>query len=433
MTNQSATTLKEKTHNHNNMITEQKQSDLFTLLERQKRFKELVMVTKAIIRKKYLDPTDTKDWAVAFSGGKDSTTVVALLVNAIESLPMDQRKRHVHIVMSNTQTENPLVDEHMEAQEKLITKYIKEKQLPMNFKVVQRPVQDSYYYLTLGKGYPLPQSNGSGRWCTFKLKIQPQDRYLDQLDISYVLTGVRLAESASRAKSIEKWQIDEFIGGHVSLKNVQTFNPLIHWTIEDVWRYLQIEGLSWGSTLSVRTIYKDATGECGFSNPMGVEQKVVEVCGARHGCWNCPVVLKDKSTEKMSEKHTWMEPLTEWRMLQLKVYGVYHQNRKAWKEKNKRIKNVTKSGYRRNGTKMKDGQGCLTIPARKYLFEELLYTEKLVNRLREMNGLEPISLISEEEKEMIQRQWEIDTEEIPNVCNNKLGLQFESILSDIEE
>jgi DNA sulfur modification protein DndC len=243
---------------------------------------------------------------------------------------------------------------------------------------------------------------------------------LKEVNPSYVVTGVRKAESSMRAKSIDKWSISEFIGDHVNMKESHTFNPLVNWTITDVWKYLEMEGLPWGSTLSVRSIYRDATGECGFTNPEGTEDKSVEVCGARHGCWLCPVVLKDRSTEKMSEKHAWMEPLTEWRLTQLKVYGAYNHSKKARKPINSYIKQHTKAGYNRKGKKMEIGQGSLTVEARKYLFDQLIETEKTLNRLRAWQGLEPLQLIQADEIDLIKQLWADDLENRPYLTGEKL-------------
>lgn len=399
--------------------------------------KEKVTLSKAVILKMYLDETDTRDWAVAFSGGKDSTAVMALMVSVLESLPKEQRIRKVHAVMSDTVMENPLVHDHMKEQMDQINEYARKKDLPISVTQVVRPLEQSFYYLVLGKGYPLPQNNGKARWCTSRLKIDPQIKFLKKINPSYTLTGVRSAESTARARSIEKFQIDEFIGFNKQYKDTFTLMPIVHWTIQDVWRFLEVEGISWGSTLSVRTIYKDATGECGFSNPVGVETKSVEVCGARHGCWNCPVIMKDRSTEKMSEKHEWLEPLTEWRATMIKVYGNYQPDKpkdqprkersaalKDQKEKNEKIKLITKSGYQRNGKRLKDGQGCLTMEARKFLFDQLLTTEKLVNRLRKYSNLEPITLLSEEEKEIIQKQWFSDYKNAEYLITNPLGIEI---------
>jgi DNA sulfur modification protein DndC len=389
---------------------------------------ELVVLTKTLIRKMYLDESDQRPWAVAFSGGKDSTAVIGLVVSVIESLPTTQRKRKIYGVMSDTIIENPLVKEHMNEQARLINKYCVNNDLPINVNPVHRETKESYFVKTLGLGYPLPLNNGRGRWCTDRLKIKPQDKFLKELNPSYILTGVRHAESSMRSSSIDKWSISEFIGNHVSMKEAKTFNPIVNWTIQDVWKFLELEGLPWGSTLSVRTIYKDATGECGFTNPEEVGKKSVEVCGARHGCWLCPVILKDRSTEKMSEKHIWLEPLTEWRMKQLLVHGAHNHNRKAFKERNSKIKAVTKAGYNRRNVRMGIGRGCLTIEARKYLLDELLETEKMVNRLRGLSNLEPIELISHEEINMIYDLWNIDQKERPNLQ----GKSLDSIMELLE-
>jgi DNA sulfur modification protein DndC len=388
---------------------------------------ELVLTTKAVIQKMYLDDSDTRDWAVAYSGGKDSTAVMGLVVSVMESLPLEKRWRRVHAVMSDTEMENPLVKEHMHKQARLINEYASKKELPLDVTVVSRETRESYMVKVLGMGYPLPMNNGKARWCTDRLKIKPQDKYLKAINPSFILTGVRKAESSQRANSIEKWSISEFIGNHVSLKKAHTFNPIVHWTVQDVWKFLEMEGISWGSTLSVRTIYRDATGECGFTNPEGTEKKGWEACGARHGCWNCPVILKDRSTENMSEKHTWLEPLTYWRTLQLKIYGNYKNRSKAGKAIADKIKLITKCGYNRKGVRMEDGQGTLTLAARQFLFAELLETEKMVNRLRRMSNLDAVRLISDEEIKLIKEYWEEDLAKNPHVLSNQLGLDIKDL------
>jgi hypothetical protein len=143
--------------------------------------------------------------------------------------------------------------------------------------------------------------------------------------------------------------------------------------------------------------------------------------------------MKDKSTENMAEKHEWLEPLTEWRILQLKVYGNYNMTRKAWKERNEKIKLVTKSGYGRKGARMKDGQGTLTVPARKYLLNQLLETEEMVNRIRKLYKLEPTELITKEELDLIYWHWDNDKENNPHIYDNQVGLEFDSILHLVEE
>jgi DNA sulfur modification protein DndC len=283
-----------------------------------KPFEEVVKEARDDLRKLYLDNEDERPWVVAWSGGKDSTTVMGLIVSMLEELPKEQHVRKIYAIMSDTKMENPNLEEHMHEQVKLLNTYAKEKKLPIEAKIVSRPTDQSYFYLVLGKGYFLPQNNGRGRWCTQRLKISPQDKVLKKINPSYIIIGTRLSESAKRKASIKKWRNDEGlnlkIGEHVSMKKSNTFMAIVDFTIDDVWEYLQKERLGWSSTHSVRKLYRDATGECGFTSPKRTEKKatILESCGARFGCWSCPVILKDKSTEEMAKRgNSWMKPLSE--------------------------------------------------------------------------------------------------------------------------
>jgi DNA sulfur modification protein DndC len=410
-------------------------------------FQDLLKSALHDLETMYLDQTDIRDWAIAWSGGKDSTCVMGMVVKMLESLPSEKRTRIIHAVMSDTVIENPNLELYMHDQVDKLSKYIEDKKLPMTVSLVQREPEQSYFYLILGRGYFLPQNNGAGRWCTDRLKLQPQNRKLKEINPSYILIGARLSESEKRKQSIEKWtgknDLSYKIGDHANLVNSKTFMPIIDFTIEDVWRYLSVERLPWSSTHAVRTLYKEATGECGFTNPRETEKMAAkaEACGARFGCWVCPVILNDRSTEQMAETHEWMKPLTEWRTLQMQVFGDYipprpeGQKRKErseilsqWREINQQIKLVTKSGHKRNGNRMvdrtgniRDDQGTITVEAREFLYEELLKTEKEVNKLRQEKGLKTLTLISNEEKKMIQKQWEFDRNKHPWLVTNVNG------------
>lgn len=415
-------------------------------------FEKLVLSSIEDLKQMYLDPEDDRDWAIAWSAGKDSTCVTAMTMKMLESLPNEQRKRNIHAVMSDTVVENPNLEQYMHGQVKQFTKYIKDKEFPVTVSLVKRKPTNSYFYLILGRGYFLPQNNGSGRWCTDRLKIKPQNERLAEINPSYILIGTRLSESTKRRASIEKWtgmnDLSYKIGDHASLTKSKTFMPIVDFTIEDVWNYLSKERLPWGSSHAVRTLYREATGECGFTNPKATEKKAAksESCGARFGCWTCPVILNDRSTEVMSETHAWMKPLSEWRMLQLKVFGDYipvkpqGQKRKErsevlrqWREINKEIKKVSKSGYKRNGKPMVDkttgeirvDQGTITVEAREYLFEELIKTENEVNKIRDEMGLFPLKLISDEEIHMIKEMWETDRRDCPHLVTNVNGLSID--------
>lgn len=219
---------------------------------------------------------------------------------------------------------------------------------------------------------------------------------------------------------------------------------IVDWTVEDVWEYLGTVNLGWTTSRDVRDLYKEATGECGVNNPVGLENKLrvanAEACGARFGCWLCPVIATDRSTEEMSKYHGWLEPLADYRAMQLKVYGQYKpqkpegQSRKdrsaalrRWEAINEQVARITKCGYNRAGKRMKNGQGTFTVEARKYLFNYLMDVERLVNRLRDMERLPPMELITEEEKNLIYGLWAEDYADYPHTVTNAEGISINAL------
>lgn len=288
------------------------------------------------------------------------------------------------------------------------------------------------------------------------MKLNPQHKVVEQIKPIYQLTGVRLSESQLRKASIKKWTLDEKVDRKIGENDkYKTFMAIVDFTIEDVWEYLQRERLAWTSTHDVRTLYREATGECGFTNPKGTEVKASqsESCGARFGCWVCPVILKDRSTEAMSQHNNWMKPLSRYRMLQIMVMGDYIPSKpegqkrnirsqviKEAKEIGKQIKMITKSGYKRNGKRYadKDGvihndKGTVTVEARKYLFDKLIETENEVNYIRVKNGLEPLKLISDDEINLIKKMWKEDEESAQWLITNVNGIKIEELQKLIDK
>lgn len=416
-------------------------------------FPELLEQSQKDLKDLYLDETDDRQWAVAWSGGKDSTTVMGLVITMLESLPVEQRTRRIQVVMSDTVIENPNLEEYMLDQVERLSEYVEKEGLPIDVTVVRREITRSYFYLILGRGYFLPQNNGRGRWCTGRLKLEPQNNHLKEINPSFIMIGVRLSESSKRKASIVKWKdkgnLNKKIGNHANLTKSNTFMPIVDFTIEDVWEYLQRERLQWSTTHDVRRLYRDATGECGFTNPKGTEAKASqsETCGARFGCWTCPVILKDRSTEEMSKTNEWMKPLSKFRMMQLKVMGDYVPTKPVGQKRKARsyilreakfigneIKRITKSGYKRNGKVYtdKDGvvhknKGTFTVEARKYLYSKLMETQTEVNELRLAAGLKPLELISQEECDLIKGMWELDEKHSDWLITNVNGLPISDL------
>lgn len=421
----------------------------------EKSFKEVVLEAERDIEYLYLHG-EQGDWNVAWSGGKDSTTVAGLVVNTLLKIGKDNWNRKIHFTMSDTLIENPNLQIYMRSQIDKLKQYVEDNDMPITVNMVHRPLEHGYFYLVLGKGYFLPLNSGAGRWCTDRLKLKPQQAWVKKYNPVLQITGVRLNESSRRRASIQKWTEDSLVNRKIanSSDGGINFMAIVDFTIEDVWEYLQKERLPWSSTHDVRTLYKEATGECGFSNPRGVEAKAstLESCGARFGCWVCPVILNDRSTEAMSKYNNWMKPLTDFRAMQFKVMGTYKPIRPEGQRKkdrgvvlreveaiNDKIKMIVKSGYRRTGKKIeKNGkhmtnQGNNTIEAREFLLNYLLDTQRKMNSLRKKNGLVEIELISKEEVDAIYTMWEEDRNERPWLITNSNNISIDRLPELITE
>ena len=68
---------------------------------------------RADIRDEYLQPHDTP-WIIGFSGGKDSTLVLQLVMETLLELAPSERRRSVHVVSNDTLVEAPVVADHVD-------------------------------------------------------------------------------------------------------------------------------------------------------------------------------------------------------------------------------------------------------------------------------------------------------------------------------
>ena len=123
-------------------------------------FEVLVEKTEELIIDAYLNNRDERPWAIAWSGGKDSSALLSLIINAIHRVPKEHRLRDVHVVMSDTMVENPVLESYIMEQTQLLDEYIGKWDLPLKVHLVHRKPEDSYFVLTIGRGYFLPLNNG---------------------------------------------------------------------------------------------------------------------------------------------------------------------------------------------------------------------------------------------------------------------------------
>ena len=157
---------------------------------------------------KYVYKSDERPWVIGYSGGKDSTAVVELVYKMLLSLPNEQRKKNVYIVSSDTLIENPLIKIYLNKMNKLLGEAAEKDKLPIISTMVTPPANNSFWANVIGRGFPTPRMNGSFRWCTDRLKINPSADYIRSVikkegQEVVVLLGVRKAESIARKRRIE--------------------------------------------------------------------------------------------------------------------------------------------------------------------------------------------------------------------------------------
>ena len=127
---------------------------------------------------KYVYQSDRRPWVIGYSGGKDSTTVVELVYKMLLTLPKKERNKNVYIVSSDTLIENPLIKIYLSKMNKLIGTAADNDDLPIISAMVTPSADNSFWANVIGRGFPTPRMNGTFRWCTDRLKINPSADYI---------------------------------------------------------------------------------------------------------------------------------------------------------------------------------------------------------------------------------------------------------------
>lgn len=345
---------------------------------------------------KYVYQADNRPWVIGYSGGKDSTTVVELVYKMLLSLDPSERNKNVYIVSSDTMIENPLIKIYLSEMNSLLGKAAVRDNLPIKSQMVTPPANNTFWANVIGRGFPTPRMNGTFRWCTDRLKINPSGDFIQRVIQEeskevVVLLGVRKAESIARKRRIEGRELaNRLLNRHETIQDAYVYNPIVELTTDDVWDILlTCDGgkTPWGSNNNeLVKLYADAdSGECPFAGISAGGQ--TQSCGqSRFGCWVCTVVKEDKSLNGFIRTgHRELIPLAEFRtwLMSIRDIGEYREKK------------------RRDGTVYEDKQGNLgfgpfTWEARQLILKRLLETQKVL-------GYE---LITEEELKAIDEIWD---------------------------
>ena len=129
----------------------------------------------------YVYCSDDRPWVIGYSGGKDSTLVVHLVYTMLYNLAPEKRKKTVYIVSSDTRVENPLIKEYLSDMLDTLREASKRDRLPIQVELVMPIPERSFWANVIGRGFPTPRINGTFRWCTDRLKIQPSGNFIEKI------------------------------------------------------------------------------------------------------------------------------------------------------------------------------------------------------------------------------------------------------------
>lgn len=352
----------------------------------------------------YVYQSDSRPWVIGYSGGKDSTTVVELVYKMLLNLSPEERTKNVYIVSSDTLIENPLIKIYLSKMNEALGEAARRDNIPIKSVMVTPPANNSFWANVIGRGYPTPRMNGTFRWCTDKLKINPSAEYIrkvikEESEEVVVLLGVRKAESIARKRRIEGRELaNRLLNRHETIQEAYVYNPIVELTTEDVWDVLlgRDEGKTpWGTDNSeLVSLYADAdSGECPFAGIHAGGQ--TQSCGnSRFGCWVCTVVKEDKSLNGFIKSgHRELIPLAEFRKWLMSI-----RDNPEYREKRKR-----------NGSIYEDkdgniGYGPFTWKARQMILSKLIETQKKMKyELITVDELKAIDEIWDEELDLSRR------------------------------
>ncbi|MCM2399821.1 phosphoadenosine phosphosulfate reductase family protein [Rhizobium sp. S153] len=331
-------------------------------------------------------------WVFAFSGGKDSTATLTVIIHLIDVGRLAP-PRSITVLYADTRMELPPLSI---AAARLLDRL---RLRGIHCETVCAPLDQRFLVYILGRGVP-PPNNNTFRWCTRQIKVDPMtmalERRINELDGSILMiTGVRQGESAIRdgriamscgkdgAECGQGWYQQVVPEAKGIRGRIATLAPLLHWRVCNIFDWLKIyarmeEYGGWDTGPVV-----DAYG--------GDEAQEIN---ARTGCNGCPLAARDLGLETVLRVPYWsyIAPL-------LGLKPLYRELR----EPRNRLK---KTGIDENGdvatAKNKQRMGPLTFEARLMALDRVLSIQSEINLEAMRLGRPTVDLLNAEEEARIR-------------------------------
>lgn len=326
-------------------------------------------------------------WAIAWSGGKDSSATLTLVVWLIDSGRVP-RPKSLTVLYADTRLElTPLAVSAVQIMDDL-------RERGIDVRTVMSPLDERFMVYMIGRGVP-PPNNGTLRWCTAQIKVEPMQAELQRMAAGLggkvlMLTGVRQGESAVRDQRIVmSCSKDGAECGQGWYQQTlpealcDTLAPILHWRVCHVWEWLrhwapQAEFGDW-ATADIADAY-------------GGDE--AEEIAARTGCVGCPLASRDKALETVIRNPRWayLAPL-------LKLRPLYRELRLP----GNRLRQP-------GGESRKDGSlianqnrmGPLTMPARRMALARILSIQAECNAEADRQGRPRVDILNAEEAARIE-------------------------------
>jgi DNA sulfur modification protein DndC len=321
-----------------------------------------------------------RHWAIAFSGGKDSTCVVTLVAYLIDSGRIP-KPASLTVLYADTRMELP----PLQVSAMAIIEELRER--GVDCQVVLPALDDRFFVYMLGRGVP-PPNNKTMRWCTSQIKIEPMHLALRSLrerigEKLLMLTGVRLGESAARDERImiscsrDNTECGQgWLQIHTPEAICDTLAPILHWRVCNVWAWLTTHAPMYDfPTTAIAAAY-------------GGDE--AEEVNARTGCIGCDLASKDVALDAVLKTQPWsyLTPLK--RLRPLKDELRFTRSFRLRKSEPERLKDGSMAS---NPQRL----GPLTMEARRYGLEGVLTIQREINEAADKLARPNIDLINNEE------------------------------------
>jgi 3'-phosphoadenosine 5'-phosphosulfate sulfotransferase (PAPS reductase)/FAD synthetase len=294
---------------------------------------------------------DGRPLSVAYSGGKDSSVMMSLTLEAARRCKEAGHEiPPILVTHARTGIDNPAMDMVAQAEIERIHAYAVEQGLPVRVDIAEPALNDSWAVRIIS-GRALPTfANSSSRDCAISWKLIPQKRQrkaamkeLQAAGSPVVLVGTRFDESSGRAARMDdRGELDnevwtqEIRDKDGTLKGSEDrLSPIAHWTQEDVWVFLAElmggERTSYTDAQDIWDVYRDGGNSSCVVVADDTMKASSKACGARFGCALCAAVGRDKSLESMIEsdpKYSYLLPLNK--LQRFLVDTQYDLDRRLW-------------------------------------------------------------------------------------------------------